>query len=221
MQYIYTQDGIYVINKPASHSNPLQHLCVGDYFVIYKGPEDCPFLGAAIVGSIIESQSTYSTNRSLIKLGSLKGVMIHAFYYQNHDRSIPQQPEDEDDTVSRFRRWWELTNVHVDSSTVTNTSAQLNEPYSFDVTHGINKTIIEFMTLYLKTLNDKNKEFTENYFCIPLDAQRANQKAVIEKMIEMGVIEGELTFHPFKQKPHEDICLTFGEVPPGYHRADY
>jgi len=221
MQYIYTQDGIYIINKPAGITNPLQHLIIGDFFVIYKAPEDCPFVAPAIISSITEGQSAYQTRRSLEKLGALKDVMIHAFYQQNLDRPDRLKEGDEENEVSRFRRIWELTNIKIHQGSVSHTASQINEPYSFNVTHGIDKVIIDFMTLYLKTLNETCIVFDENCYRVSLEDQIDNQKKVIEKMIELGVITGELEFHPFKTKPSEDLCLPYGESPPDFHNAGY
>lgn len=221
MQYIYTQDGIYIINKPASYSNPLQHLIVGDFFVIYKAPEDCPFVAPAIISSITEGRSAYNIKRSLEKLGALKDVMIHAFYHQNYDHPTGLKPDDEEGTVSRFRRMWELTNIKVLSGTTSYTPAQINESYSFNVTHGIDKVIIDFMTLYLRTLNEACKVFEDNCYAISLPNQVTNQKKTIEKMIELGVITGDLEFHPFKVKLPEELCLTYGEYPEDFYRAGF
>lgn len=221
MQYIYAQDGMYVINQPATDSNRLQHLQTGDFFVIYTMPDDCPFLPAAIVGSIIESKSNYWAKRSLEKLGVLKDVMIHAFYYQNYDRGIPLKPGDNEEEVCRMARHWELTNLLMSAGSASTPSMQLNEPYSFNLTHGINKTVLEFMKLYLSTLNKKSVVVENNAATIPFIVQRENLQKVIKKMIELDMLTGELEFIPFEGKPSEEFVIPHNEFPNDYYSAGH
>lgn len=213
MQYLLIDGGVFIIENDIG---VVKHISNDDCFIIYKCDPSLTFIKPALESILSTKVDRYQTGNLLKRLGNIKDVEIIAVYRTHRDLRIPSTTDEDS-----YRRSYGWQAIHVKDDKSSGIDLYNNYRFNEASYLDLDKRFTSYINMHLEKLNRDSLVYEHEQVSLPLHASRNNAQKVIQAQIDLGMMEGTLSFHEFAFKDNDTLMVPAGTHPEHYSPSEF